>query len=196
MEANPELAANLASHPRLASSVLAAALVARSNPDGVEFNVSQNPQASSVDPLVAQSYGITKHVTVECIELHEILAKRQLPSLTLAKFDVEGAEIEVLLSASSEVLTSISQITVEFHDVFRPETRPEVCQVRTRLKALGFIELNANWPFTDDILFINRRSFPRNTRGLHLNLFMARILYMLRGAAVKFLRFIKVKRDV
>ena len=76
----------------------------------------------------------------------------------LVKFDIEGAEVDVLKEARASDLTSCGQLTVEFHDRRPPLTRRDVDDVCRRMRAEGYLIVKPNWPNVDDVLFVNLKS--------------------------------------
>jgi len=70
--------------------------------------------------------------------------------------DIEGAEIAVFRGMSDELLKSIKQITVEFHD-FIPEMNMEqdVLDIISRMKSLGFACIVFSRKTHFDVLFLN-----------------------------------------
>lgn len=55
-------------------------------------------------------------VDVSTISPEEIFIKNNLERMNFLKMDVEGAEYDILLNASSEILKKIDKIIIEFHD--------------------------------------------------------------------------------
>ena len=76
----------------------------------------------------------------------------------LVKFDIEGAEVDVLKGARASDLASCGQLTVEFHDRRPPLTRGDVDDVCRRMSAEGYLIVKPNWPNFDDVLFVNLKS--------------------------------------
>jgi len=192
IEANPQLAERLQHAPPGGANVIHAAIVGDERCRRVTLNLSANPEASSLFTGISDCYGTEQQVTVPCITLHDALARFDDRVVDVVKMDVEGAENEVLLRASEEDLGRIKQLCVEFHDVFAPESRPEVDRVRKRLRSLGFAEVNANWPFTDDILFLNLKQVDGGLR-LRAQLFLLNSAYRFRGSVMCMLRLLKLK---
>ena len=71
--------------------------------------------------------------------------------------DIEGAEVEVLDSLTDELLVSIPQISVEFHDFCNLTPIDMVNRIATRLQTLGFYYLRMSGVGHQDTLFVNRR---------------------------------------
>ena len=76
----------------------------------------------------------------------------------LLKFDIEGAEVDVLKEARASDLASCGQLTVEFHDKRPPLARRDVDDVCRRMRSEGYLIVKPNWPKVDDVLFVNLKS--------------------------------------
>ncbi len=188
VEANPGLVAELQNSLPENCGVLHAAVVGDESLTSIELYISNNPEASSMFAQVADSYGTQGRVRVACLTMAQLLDRLDRETIDIVKMDIEGAENEVLLKASPEVLLRITQLCVEFHDIFSPEMAPVVKSVRSRLKSLGFAEVNANWPYTDDILFINPAKFARAGIRFRMRVGMANFAYRFRGSVFRLLR--------
>ena len=76
-----------------------------------------------------------------------------------AKFGhIEGAEVGVLEAANASDLATCGQLTVEFHDKRPPLTQRDIDRVCERMRSEGYGMVNANWPYFNDILFVNLKS--------------------------------------
>lgn len=91
--------------------------------------------------------------TVETFTLTALL--RELRRVDLVKLDVEGAEINALLSTDPADLRRAGQLAVEFHEFLDPSLAPRVRAARAHLRAAGFDELRFSGD-TSDVLFVNR----------------------------------------
>jgi FkbM family methyltransferase len=122
-----------------------------------------DPLSSSVVGAVneAKKNGPTQvHLAdVPAFTLPDLLAHIGWDTVDLVKMDVEGAELDVLESAPSEVLVRCGQITIEFHDFWYPalQARTEACC--RRMRSLGFWECRFT-PNTKDVLFVNPTRVP------------------------------------
>jgi hypothetical protein len=115
---------------------------------------SIDPESSSVFTQWAAAYGIVDQIEVAAINFGDAL-KRLGGRVGLVKFDIEGAEVAVLKSASASDLASWGQLTVEFHNKRLPFTRCDVESLCRRMHSEGYGIVNANWPKVDDVLFVN-----------------------------------------
>lgn len=84
--------------------------------------------------------------------------------MDLVKFDIEGAEVDVLKEAPASDLNSCGQFTAEFHDSRAPLTRRDVDDVCQRMRAAGYASVKPNWPNVDDVLFVNLKSMRTSKR--------------------------------
>jgi FkbM family methyltransferase len=67
-------------------------------------------------------------VTVDAWSLQDFLTEKRIEKVDLLKMDCEGAEYEILLNTSREVLHQIERIIMEYHDV--DETRTHTLLAR------------------------------------------------------------------
>ena len=187
VEANPELAQCLRETLPAARRVIHAAVVGTSE-EFVELHLSDNIEASSLYSNVSDVYGTIRSVRVPCVTLTGIL--RQFDSLVVdvVKLDIEGAETDVLLAIQKQDVSNVRQISVEFHDCFSAEMRPAVNEVRKRMKEFGFREVNANWPHTDDILFVNTLRDELTTIPMRFRIVLVKLAFVLRGILLQLAR--------
>ncbi len=125
----------------------------------IEIHLSDNPQANSSDPEIARRFGARGTIRVATWTLKRLQEHLGIERVDLLKLDVEGAELEVLETASPETLGAIAQITVEFHDFLGgPEVASRVRAIRRRLEGFGFytLVLSAPWGHHADVLFLGR----------------------------------------
>jgi FkbM family methyltransferase len=163
VEANPALAELVKKRFGPETKVLHAALVGENRRARITFTRSTNPECSSIFREWAAASGITDRVDVPAVPISKLI--RELGGqVDLLKFDVEGAEIDVLEKASACDLASCSQLTVEFHDGSPPLTPRDVQRVCKRMRSEGYALVNANWPYTNDILFVNLKTMVPSKR--------------------------------
>jgi FkbM family methyltransferase len=157
LEANPSLFERLEAFPRC--QFINFAINNRDSP--VMFNVSNNPEASSVLEEMAQSFGPFAKVTVPGITLDTLFEKYSITQVDLLKVDIEGSEFDMLMAVSKETLAKVAQITVEFHlNAGSPDFSLKrlllICQ---RLRSHGFRVFFMDRNYTD-VLFLNPFRIP------------------------------------
>jgi FkbM family methyltransferase len=182
VEANPALAECLKEMFGTEAAVVHAAVVGGDKTRPITFTRSIEPESSSIFREWAAAYGVADQVDVPAVDFAEAL--RELGGrVDLVKFDVEGAEVDVLETAVSSDLASCGQLTVEFHDRRPPFTRHDVDRVCQRMRSEGYGIVNASWPRVDDVLFINLRRIASGRR-LRFRCRMALVngLFIIRGA--------------
>jgi methyltransferase, FkbM family len=182
VEADPALAESLKQTFAKDADVIHAAVVAKTGEGPVAFIRSMEPESSSIFMEWSAAHGIAEQVEVPAIEFSKVI--RQLGGrVDLVKLDVEGAEIGVLQSASASDLASCGQLTVEFHDKRPPFTRSDVDSVCRRLRSEGFGIVNANWPYVNDVFFVNLKSMPAVRRmEFRCRMGLANALFIIRRA--------------
>jgi FkbM family methyltransferase len=191
VEADPVLAESLREAFGSEADVIHAALIGRNNKGPIKFTRSVEPESSSIFREWTTAYGVADQVDVPAVDLAK--AVRELGGrVDLAKFDIEGAEVDVLQAASSSDLASCSQLTVEFHDKRPPITRRDVDRVRQRMRGEGYGIVNANWPYFNDVLFVNLRSMPAAKRmGFRCRMTLANALFITRRVIFGNAHFVK-----
>jgi len=192
IEANPALADSLKKAFGNEADVLHAALVGENNEGPIIFTRSTDPEASSIVSEWVGAHGIADQVTVPTVDFAEAL--RVLGGeVDLAKFDVEGAELDVLQAASASDLAACSQLTVEFHDKgVPPMTQCDIDHVCQRMRSEGYSIVNANWPYFNDVLFVNLRSMPAARRmAFRCRVALANALFIIRRVMFGNAHFLK-----
>lgn len=148
----------------------------------VSFFSSQNPESNSLYSTSNKSSSAA--IEVDTISIAEFVNQHSIKRIDLLKLDIEGAEITVFNSMSDELLKSISQITVEFHDfIAELMIEDDVKDIKKRLKSLGFWMVVYTYSTNGDVLFLNK--------SFH-NLFdyiLARIFKPLSGLKRVFLKY-------
>lgn len=96
-------------------------------------------------------------ISVAGIKLDNLLDK--IGSVDLIKIDVEGSEIEILMTVFGGLITKVPQIVVEFHDFKKGAgISPEmVSKVYERMGGLGFDVFVMSYWTNGDVLFVNQR---------------------------------------
>ncbi|CAN5708937.1 hypothetical protein BH09PLA1_BH09PLA1_20420 [soil metagenome] len=117
----------------------------------ITFYVSnEHSEKSSIVPQVSGD-NCSAH-TVEAKTLDDVIVENKIDQINLLKVDIEGAELPMLRSLSSQTLDKIDQITIEFHDFTGAMTRQDVNQTVKRLESAGFRSIkfsvsNKDWLF-------------------------------------------------
>jgi FkbM family methyltransferase len=182
LEADPGLAESLKVTFGKEADVLHAALVGGNKGATIIFTRSIEPEASSIFSERVAGYGIVNQVKVPTVDFAETL-RRLGGHVELAKVDIEGAEVDVLQAASASDLAACSQLTVEFHDNRPPITPRDVHLVCQRMRSEGYGLVNANWPYFDDVLFVNLRRIAAGRRlQTRCRMILANALFIARGA--------------
>ena len=137
-------------------------------PGSVRLHLSANSEASSVLTPESTVDRVTGAIDVTAVTLEGCIQQLGWERCDLVKVDIEGAEIAALTAASDDVLRSIPQLTVEFHDFCGISTREEVRRTADRLRRLGFSEMSMWWRAHGDVLFVQREKL-----GISLPSFLA-----------------------
>lgn len=101
-----------------------------------------------------------REVQVEAVTLETALALEPEGRIDLLKMDIEGEEVDVLLSAPAAVFSRVVQMTVEFHDFLDPSSVPAIREVIQRMRGFGFYAVRFSFRSYGDVLFVNRRLAP------------------------------------
>jgi FkbM family methyltransferase len=191
VEADPVLAERLKETFGNEADVLHAALVGEKKGATIIFTRSIEPKASSIFSEAVEVSAVLNQVKVPTMNFAEAL-RRLSGRVDLAKLDIEGTEVEVLQTARPSDLAACGQLTVEFHDNRQPATRRDIARLCQRLRCEGYGIVNANWPYVDDVLFVNLRRIATGKR-LRLRYRMALVngLFVLRGAFFWSVRLLK-----
>jgi FkbM family methyltransferase len=191
IEADPALAESLKETFGNEGDVLHAALVGDNKGPTIIFTRSTEPEASSIFSERVAVYGVVTQIKVPTVDFAEAL--RLLDGrVDLAKLDIEGAEVEVLQTARPSDLASCSQLTVEFHDKSQPVTRRDVDRLCQRMRCEGYGIVNANWPYVDDVMFVNLRRIGAGRRWrFRRRMALVNGLFVLRGAFFWSVRLLK-----
>jgi len=173
VEPDPELLAHISSHPRIKKYGYAIAARQAS----MFLHRSSNPLAASIVDA-SSSMSDDPGIVVDAIQLATFIERHVSGPVSLIKMDIEGAEVQVFDSLTDELLISIPQISVEFHDFCNLTPENTVKRIATRLQTLGFYYLRMSGVGHQDTLFVNRRQavfnqldatitrfFVRNARG-------------------------------
>jgi FkbM family methyltransferase len=160
--------------------------------------MSANRECHSVHEEVAATYGAEGVIECRAVTLEQFLKDNRISAIDLLKVDIEGAEKWLFQSTSDDVLRSVKQITIEFHDFIPGSISPdEVRRICRRLERLGFYCIPFSFMLpkseTADFSFINisRLNVPLKDRVgfavikklLQAQKFKARLKRRLTGSA-------------
>ena len=104
--------------------------------------------------------GSQEVIQVKKTSLDTFCVKNGITRIDFIKIDIEGAELSLLEKTSDDVLKSIRQITIEFHDFIRASDTPRIKAIERRLNRLGFYSVKLSIFTWGDVLFINTSFFP------------------------------------
>ena len=191
VEADSGLAESLKRTSGSDAHVLHGALVGENRGATVVFTRSKEPESSSIFNEWAASNGVADQPDVPALDFAKAI--RELGGrVDLAKFDVEGSEVEVLEAVSASDLANCGQVTVEFHDKRLPLTRADVARVCRRMRREGYGVLHANWPYVDDVLFVNLKGMLASRRlESRCRIALANALFVAHGVFFSSVRFLK-----
>jgi FkbM family methyltransferase len=125
----------------------------------IDFYISANCEANSINANVSEQWGLQEKVSVEGINLDEFIKKAAIVMpIGLVKIDIEGAEIQVLSSVSDELLHNVGQIAVEFHDflIRDKDYHLQMHQILSRLEKLNFEIVKVSINDYREVLCINK----------------------------------------
>lgn len=150
VEPNPAMLARIPPNGRL--TVLPSALAARTGE--ATLSIASDCEASTI--CNNQTISAEEQLKVATISLSDLLAKSQFDRVALAKFDIEGAETDVLNATHEDVLHKIDQFTIEFHDFCNLTPIAEIRSTLLRMRRLGFSIIRLTRHGHGDVLVINR----------------------------------------
>jgi FkbM family methyltransferase len=111
------------------------------------FRVSQNPEASSLREDLVLPRDVQSTRMVEVTSLTDLSRREGCGGFDLVKLDIEGAEIDVLMSESDEMLRSIRQIAVEFHSFIAGDQELIALRRPPRMSRTSSSSIAGRWPF-------------------------------------------------
>jgi FkbM family methyltransferase len=127
---NLELLSNNIARNRLSNVRLSPQAV--SGQRGVrQLHLSDSPAGHSLHGTAPAD----RQLSVESVTLEEILSRHAIESVDLLKMDCEGAEYEILETASPETLSRIRRIAMEVHTLDESRTPARLAAL---LESLGF----------------------------------------------------------
>ena len=191
VEPNPDLKPN---NPEFCNSVDNIAITGSEG--DFEFTISDNPEASSLRSDLASVFGKAKTIKVKGMTLKQYLNFKNINiNVSVLKIDIEGGEIELLSKITGEELNLIDQMTVEFHSFLDPSLEDHIRSIIKRIKKSGFWVVNCNYPYYDDVLFINEKML--KVYGLRcINIFAMKFVYIMRGYIHKLIGTNKLYKSI
>ncbi|MDB5150382.1 MAG: hypothetical protein JWQ57_4402, partial [Mucilaginibacter sp.] len=125
----------------------------------VEFYLSEYSLAHSMQSEIAGKWGIIEKLTVPSITLEKFITDEgiQFP-IDVLKIDIEGAEVDAILSLPCGMLQQIKQIPVEFHDFLETNKvyKTEMANSLKKLKGNNFLILKYSTYDHCQVLCINQ----------------------------------------
>ncbi len=73
-------------------------------------------ESDTVSHSLMQNWGGSKPITIECQTLADAMKENGITRIDFLKIDCEGAENEILLNCSDDVMGAIGHITMEVHE--------------------------------------------------------------------------------
>ena len=146
----------------------------------VTLNLADNPESSSLLALPAEA--AIGQISVPGMTLSTLRAAAGVERIDLLKMDIEGAEIGLLSDVNDEELTSIRQITIEFHESMGLSSLDEVREAIKRLQRVGFTPIKMSMTHYGDVLFVNNRLCGTGTLSLATLKYLTRSLIWTRRA--------------
>lgn len=150
-EAHPQLFEGLPRLPKLTARNVAIS----GGPGEVQLSVYKDYCASMVFRSLENDASMAS-IPIPTISFSEFTEWAGTSHVTLLKCDIEGAELAMFNAATDGELSSVEQISVEFHDFLDPTQRPLVDAIIARLRGLSFwgLDFSRN---RMDMLFVNQR---------------------------------------
>lgn len=130
-----------------------------------ELYLSAEPEANSLQPVIASNWGLTGMVTVPAITLEKFLEDEDITlPVDLLKIDIEGAEVDVINTLPGSILSQVKQIPVEFHDFlnFSAEYNVGMRDALKKLKENNFLVIRFSAYDNREVLCINRHLIALN----------------------------------
>ena len=159
VEPNPQLFEQLPNHPKVIPLNYA---ITKSEGD-VEFNISDNHEASSIFFSIASTWNHKKTIVVKGRTLKRLIDECNIQNnFCILKVDIEGAELELFKSLSDIDICSFKQITVEFHESLDSSLSSETYATIRRISNLSFLTIVTSTSKYSEVLFLNKRHFKFN----------------------------------
>lgn len=132
----------------------------------LNFYINNNNEASSVIKDFETNWGNKRVDVVEGVTWDSFLDKLNVENnfINILKVDIEGAELDLIESFTLENISSVAQITVEFHDWLNVHLHERTVIAIKKIISLNFIAISNtpdhSWPV--EMLFLNRKLISYN----------------------------------
>ena len=132
----------------------------------VSFFISNNDEASSLIKDFQSNWAnkgehLVEGVTWELLIQHLNLTQKKI---SILKVDIEGSELDLIDSFTSDNISLVEQITIEFHDWINKSLHERTLFAIKKLISLQFMAVSNtpdhSWPV--EILFINKKAIQFN----------------------------------
>jgi len=127
----------------------------------IEFYISDNDESSTIIEDFQRKWSNTEKLSVQGVTWKSLIKLLSLNGriIDILKIDIEGAELELIESFTSDDLKSIKQITVEFHDWLNQSLHERTVNAIKKICDQGFISItdapDHTWPV--EMLFLNKK---------------------------------------
>ena len=142
-------------HPRL--HLFKLALAGENGERSLHINETRCASLLATNSIDETDDGREHDEMVSVYTLGRFLCEAGVEHADLLKLDIEGAEIDLVETATDEELRAFNQITVEFHDFLWPDLAASVGVVKRRMENAGFRRINFSLDNTD-VLFVRSES--------------------------------------
>lgn len=100
----------------------------------IEFSI--NPYNSAGHSLYGGTMTNSKKIKVSALSIERFIKINKIGKINLLHIDVEGAEYEILLNMSKELINSFNNVVLEYHDAL--QTKHKYFELIELFKNLGF----------------------------------------------------------
>ena len=115
------------------------------------FNVSSKDDASTLLPVI----GVENNAAVvPTVRLESLIDELSLTRIDLLKIDIEGMEVEAILTLRPDQLAIVQQLSVEFHDAQGYVTQKDVSRAILHMRDAAFRHVKMSFKDHSDVLFV------------------------------------------
>ncbi|MEZ5050575.1 MAG: FkbM family methyltransferase [Saprospiraceae bacterium] len=122
------------------------------------FYNSKNDEAGSLNPSMAAQWQLGEMEQVQGWTFNYFIKEANIGEIDLIKIDIEGEELSLLRNLSVSKLSSIKQISCEFHDFMDKSQLNQVLEIILFLKRNNYLVLNFSNKDHRDVLFVNAKA--------------------------------------